>query len=295
MIQRAKPAKIYELSKHLAPQFSVKSGDIVIFETEDAFGGQITDEHPNFECLDWDATNPLSGPVCVEGAEIGDTLKVEILTIDPAEVGLMCVSPGNGLFGAQNPEPSPKLMPVKNGYVLFSDDIRIKCNPMIGVIGVAPAGDPVPTSTPGPHGGNMDNKKIAAGSALYLPVGCPGALLGMGDVHAAMGDGEISITGVECAAEVTVRVSVVKGVCHPNPVLINDSRTYTIASDHSLEKATYAAAHDMLQIVMAKRGLGLKEAQMLLSACGDTEICQVVDPLVTARFSMPKEIVGDIF
>src|SRR5699024_4128914 len=76
-------------------------------------------------------------------------------------------------------------------------------NPMIGVIGNAPAAWPVPNSTPGAHGGNMDCPKMTEGAVLYLPVFHDGALFGLGDVHAKMGDGEVGISGLETAARVT--------------------------------------------------------------------------------------------
>src|SRR5699024_320307 len=108
------------------------------------------------DSLDWDHINPATGPVYVEGAKAGDVLKVEILEIELEEEGTMCCLPGDGVLGPDVQQSSVKKVPVRDGICLF-DGIQIPANPMIGVIGVAPAGDPVPCGTPGSHGGNMDN------------------------------------------------------------------------------------------------------------------------------------------
>mgnify|MGYP003377016366 CR=1 FL=1 len=165
---------------------------------------------------------------------------------------------------------------------------------MIGVIGVAPAGEKIPTGTPGHHGGNMDNNKITAGTVLYLPVFQPGALLAMGDLHACMGDGEICETGVEIAGTVTVTVEVLKNLTLPNPMLETKDTIYAIASELELKDAVKTAGDNMVDFVMKKTGLALDQANMLMSAVGNTEICQLVDPLITSRFGMPRAIVGGL-
>jgi amidase len=139
----------------------------------------------------------------------------------------------------------------------------------------------------------MDNARITANTTLYLPVFVPGALLAIGDLHAVMGDGEVMVTGVECSGEVTVRVDVLKGMPIPNPRHEDAEFFYTIASDVDLGQAVRAAANDMLDLAMEKLGLSLNEAGMLLSALGSTEICQVVDPKMTARFAVPRWLLGE--
>lgn len=141
----------------------------------------------------------------------------------------------------------------------------------------------------------MDNNKIVESSVLYLPVFHPGALLSMGDLHAVMGDGEVMVTGVEIGGRVTVIVEVIKGHKINNPILECADRIYTIASKEDLYHAVKASAEDMLNLVMKKLGMGINEAGMLLSAAGNTEICQIVDPKMTARFSIPKNIIGEDF
>jgi len=236
---------------------------VVTFETVDAFGGQVREPDQPLAALDWSRVNPATGPLYIEEAEPGDMLTVEILNIDIALQGVMAAIPGAGLFGDRVSVAEVKLVPLRDGFAHFSEHFHVPLKPMIGVIGVAPAGE---------------------GEGC----GVPGALLTIGDLHAVMGDGEVMVTGVECSGEVTVRVDVVKGVSIANPRHADAERFYTIASHEDLDVAVRMAANDMLDIVMDKLKLSLNEAGMLLSVLGHAEICQVVDPKVTARFSMPK-------
>ncbi|MDD4835220.1 MAG: acetamidase/formamidase family protein, partial [Lutispora sp.] len=213
---------------------------------------------------------------------------IEILKIDMNDYGVMAAIPGSGIFGDSITKSRIKILPIKNDRAIFSDSIYIPCKPMIGVIGVSPKEEPIPNGEPGSHGGNMDNNKIVEGSTLYLPVFHSGALLAMGDLHAAMGDGEVMVTGVEIAGRVTVKVDLLKEHEIRNPILEYGDKVYTIASHEDLYQAVKISAEDMLYRVMRKLHMDINEAGMLLSAIGNTEICQVVDPKMTARFSMPK-------
>ena len=125
----------------------------------------------------------------------------------------MWIKPGRGAFGDRLAdtirETVVRPVPLRDGHAIFSDTIAIPLRPMIGVLGVAPYGDPVATFWPGRHGGNLDCRLVTTGNTLYLPVAAPGALLGIGDLHAAMGDGEIMLSGVEAAGEVTLRAEIV--------------------------------------------------------------------------------------
>ena len=144
----------------------------------------------------------------VEGAQTGDILKVEIIRIETADKGVMIDGPGEGVLKDIIKKPSTRIFEIGDGYVRFNDRLSFPVKPMIGVIGTAPAGKGIPTGTPGPHGGNMDCKKITEGATVYLPVNTEGALLAMGDLHAVMGDGEVGVCGVETAGRVTVKVTV---------------------------------------------------------------------------------------
>lgn len=282
---------IYGMSPDNAPALQVLSGSIVVFETNDCFENQIVSEEQSIESLNWEHINPASGPLYIEGAEPGDVLKIEILQITVQDKGVMAAIPGGGLLGKSIEKSEIKIIPVEGDTLRFNGKIHLPLNPMIGVIGVAPAEGVIPCGTPGSHGGNMDNTKIAAGSTLYLPVYVPGALLAMGDLHAAMGDGEIMVTGVEIAGEVTVKVEVLKGIRLSNPMLEDKDNLYTIASAGNLLDAIDMATEDMHRYLMKKLDLSFNEVGMLLSASGNAQICQVVDPLLTVRFAFPRHLI----
>ena len=267
----------------------VQQGEILEFHTRDCFNNQIDSEDYVMDVLDWDHINPATGPVYVEGAEKGDVLKVEILDIKLDDMGTMCCLPENGVLGADITENQVKKVPVKDGKAIFNQ-FSLPLNPMIGVIGVAPENESVPCGTPGRHGGNMDNTKIAKGATLYLPVFHDGAYFGCGDVHACMGDGEIMVSGVEIGAAVSVRLTVLKGVSIDNPRLEDAENIYTITSSEDIEKAIYTATKDMCGILQKNLGYTLNEAGMLMSAAGNLQFCQVVDPERTVRMAIPKTI-----
>ena len=295
MLKISKENKIYRMSKKNAPVARANSGTEILFETADAFNDQVTSEEQGISKLDWDKINPATGPVYVEGAVAGDVLKVHIEEITIADKGVMAAIPNAGLLGDLVTEPEVKIMKIVDGHVHFNSNIKVPVNPMIGVIGVAPKGAGIPCGTPDSHGGNMDNKKIVAGTTLYFPVFAEGALLAMGDLHAVMGDGEVMVTGVEISGSVKVKVEVIKGKNIQHPILETDSHYYTIASHKDLFEAVKISTLEMQKFVMDKLDLSFNESGMLLSIAGDAEIAQVVDPLLTARFGLSKDILPEIF
>jgi amidase len=281
---------VLKMSPNNPPIKKVKPGSTVIFETYDCFSNQIQREDQPFSSVGWDKINPATGPLFVEGAGPGDILKVEILDIKIDSKGVMTTAPRLGVLGDIVTGETTKVIPIREGKAIFNEKIHIPIKPMIGVIGTAPADVEIPTGTPGAHGGNMDCKKIIKGSVLYLPVNVSGALLSMGDLHAVMADGEIVICGLEIPGEVTVKVDVVKGKVLPLPLLVSEERLITIASAETLDEAAKQATVNMHQFLVHQLGLDIDEAGMLLSLVGDLRICQVVDPLMTARMELPQWI-----
>ncbi|MDV3427858.1 MAG: acetamidase/formamidase family protein, partial [Bacillota bacterium] len=177
---------------------------------------------------------------------------------------------------------------IENNEVIFDEKLRLPLNKMIGVIGTAPPFGEINCGTPGSHGGNMDNTMITEGSALYLPVFTEGALFALGDLHAVMGDGEIGVSGAEAAGKVHVKLEVIKNLKLKNPVLENKESISTIASAETLDAAVNNAVADMADILAERIDLPYSEIAMLLSLIGQAQICQVVDPLKTARYVVPK-------
>jgi len=286
---------VYSMSAHNQAAASCQPGETVIFETQDCFSNQIQSEEVLFESTDWDTINPATGPLKVEGAEIGDTLKVEIKKIELNNQGVMVTTPEESYLEGFITKSKTKILPIKNNKVIFNDKINFDLKPMIGVIGTSPGEDKkaVSCGTPASHGGNMDTKVIMAGTTLYLPVKVPGAMLAMGDLHAAMGDGEVGVTGVEAAGEVTVKVDLVKNKDLSDPLLETEAAFYTIASGTDVDAAVKKASNNMFRFLKERLDLHNNEISMLMSIICDLQISQVVDPQKTARMRVDKKVLKE--
>ncbi|WP_293960904.1 acetamidase/formamidase family protein [uncultured Fusobacterium sp.] len=266
-----------------------KSGETVVFETRDCYDNTITSsERPlgDREGL----SNPVTGALYVEGAEVGDILKIEIEDIKLRSWGVMRSSPTAGVFHEKYEKREAIIFEVKDNKIYFDDKLILDADPMIGVIGTAPVEkEGIPTITPGKHGGNMDCKKIVKGSTIYLPVNVKGGLLSMGDIHALMGDGEVFICGLEIAGEITVKVSVLKNIKLPTPFLHSRGKVMSIQSAKDLDKAGDMAAKEMFEFVKEATKQDDVRTGMLMSLLSDMAVCQVVDPLLTVRVEFPLE------
>jgi amidase len=275
------------MSPENQPAAHASPGDIVCFETYDCYSNEIQREDQFASAVPWSRINPATGPLYIDGAKPGDILRVEIKDIKLNTQGVMAIAPKSGALGDVIEAEKTKILPIADGKAKFNDLIDLELSPMIGVIGTAPETGEIPTGTPGEHGGNMDCKRIGKGSVVYLPVNVPGALLAMGDLHAVMGDGEVVICGVEISGEVTVKVDVVRGLSLPLPMVTQGGDVMAIASAPTLDEAARAATKNMFDFLNRVVGLTFDEAGMLLSTAGDLRICQIVDPLMTARMEFP--------
>lgn len=284
---------IYNFSKDHQPVKTISSGTTIEISTYDCFENQIQLEETEVAALDWNRVNPATGPIFVEGAEVGNVLKVKIEKLEIADQGVMVVGPNLGVMGHRISEMTHKIIPIRDGKAYFNE-LELPLNPMIGVIGVAPDGDAVSCGTPGAHGGNMDNKMVTEGATVYLPVSVKGALFALGDFHAAMGDGEISVSGIEVPGKATVSIEVLKGFSIEQPILENNEVVTQIASANTLDEAAKLATELMIERIVSKTDMPLEEVTMLMSAVGDVEVCQIVDPLITARFVVPKWLLKKI-
>ena len=278
---------IYEFNKENTPIERVTPGTTVAIETYDCFEDQIQSEDTVIDKIDWNRINPATGPIYIEGAEPGDILKVKIEKIDINDQGVMAVVPELGVMGDSLEKMEAKIMKIKDDKVLFNG-VEAPLTKMIGVIGVAPEGEGVNCGTPGAHGGNMDTTLVKEGATLYFPVATEGALFALGDLHAAMGDGEGSGSGVEIAGEVTVTFDVIKGEKIEQPMLENKDSFSQIASAETLDEATKMATTLMIERIAEKSGRPISEVTMLMSMNAQLEVGQVVNPLKTARLVVPK-------
>jgi len=282
---------VYSFSPNHPPALTIDPGEHVKFETMDCFSGQITEETHLVTGIDFNHVNPATGPVFIQGAEPGDALKVSISDLTVDHQGVVATLPKIGVLIHTVDQLKTRIVPIKDNVAHFDQHIKFPINPMIGVIGVAPKEGDIPCGNPGDHGGNMDNHLITANTTLYFPVNVPGALFGLGDLHASMGDGEICGTGIEIGGTVTAEFNVIKNATLKRPLLETTDKWYTIASAEDLDTAIRLGCEDMQKHLVDNWDLTLVDAYLLLSAIGDVEICQSAKPSplpVVVRVGMPK-------
>jgi acetamidase/formamidase len=277
----------------IEPVLRVRPGDVVTAETDDFAEGQITRESvaADLPGLDFDRIYPLAGPIHVEGAEPGDALAVEFLEFDLPEWGWACIIPGLGLLPpGEFSEPHLKFFDLTGKRTTaFAPGVRLPIEPFCGTTGV-PGADMHGVPIPPPHagGGNIDCRHLTAGTILYLPVGAQGGLLSLGDAHAAQGDGEVAISGIECAMRTTIRITVERGMGLRAPALRRRPGSLTPRVDAGgwfattgvepdLMEAARSAVRGMIDHLVRERGLGREDAYMLCSLAGDLKITEVVD------------------
>lgn len=294
MIELDDAKTLFSFDKDLEPVLKVPSGETVRIRTKDCFGNQLQGPEDQLSEIDWEAINPATGPIYVEGAVAGGTLKVHIDNIELDAQTSSCTSEGEGVCGNRFSDWATHFCKVEDGKVVWDERLSIPVAPMIGVIGVAPEGEPVNCGTPGKHGGNMDNTAIAAGATLYFPVAVDGALFGCGDMHAVMGDGEVSVSGAEVAGYATVTLTALPELSVPNPLIENDTHFGIIVSAESLDKAAELAVQQMVDLLASRTNESEADLVMLLSLVADVRVCQMVDPEKTVRFMVPKYVLDAI-
>ncbi len=281
--------------RRLPSVLSVGQGEVFLVETEDSRGGRTrVPEHTTPEYLlamrkRGYYGNPVTGPIFVEGAAPGDTLAVHILEQKCDSLGYMGYWPF--LFHLEDyfQQPNTTLVEIRDGHVIFAEDIRIPVSPVIGTIGVAPAMEAILSGSMGRHCGNVDVQEIAAGSTIYLPVYVEGALLCLGDCHAIQSDGEIG--SVEMRSEVTLRCEVIKGRS-PNmawPRVETSDSLVTIGIATPLEEAARQALREMLGWIEELTGMSKHEAYLLAGCVGAWRPGQVQIPNYSMRCIFPKQ------
>lgn len=294
MIELDDAKTLFSFDKDLEPVLKVPSGETVRIRTKDCFGNQLQGPEDQLSEIDWEAINPATGPIYVEGAVAGGTLKVHIDNIELDAQTSSCTGKDEGVCGDRFSDWATHFCKVEDGKVVWDERLSIPLAPMIGVIGVAPEGEPVNCGTPGKHGGNMDNTAIAAGATLYFPVAVDGALFGCGDMHAVMGDGEVSVSGAEVAGYATVTLTALPELSVPNPLIENDTHFGVIVSAESLDKAAELAVQQMVDLLASRTNESEADLVMLLSLVADVRVCQMVDPEKTVRFMVPKYVLDAI-
>jgi len=283
----------FAFSPDVEPVLRVAQGEEIKLTTHDCFSGQLETSDDTLDTLDWSITNPATGPVYIEGTKPGDLLRVDLHEVKATGPSVMVTIPGAGAMGDVITEQETTILEHTDDSVIFKGRVRVRQRPMLGVIGVAPAAGEIPNSTPGGHGGNMDCTLVTTGASLYFTVGVEGALFGTGDMHAAMGDGEVVICGAETPGEVRMTAQVVDIEGLPTPFLENDELVAIIASAETVDEAYQTAVHETLRFLTDIVGMPKNDAAMLMSLVGSLKFCQVVDPLLTVRFEFPKSVLAE--
>jgi len=237
----------------------------------------------------------LTGPVFVEGAEIGDVLEVRIiaarLAVPYAYNGFR---PGSGFLPDDFTAGRTRLIPLDERRMLahFADGIEIPLRPFFGSLGVAPpdSAGRISSAPPGIHAGNLDNRELVAGTTLYIPVHAPGALFEAGDGHAGQGNGEVDITALETSLVGTFQLIVRKDMHLRWPRAETPTHVITMGIDSNLTVAARLAVREMLDYLVAERHLSREDAYMLTSVAVDVNMTQLVDGTLGVHAMLPKSI-----
>jgi acetamidase/formamidase len=272
------------------PTLRIASGDEVVARTREVSDGQLTraSTAEDLGSLDMDRLYPLVGPIYVEGAEPGDTLAVELLSIETQGWGWTAILPGLGLLPDDFADPYLRIFDLSGETTPLDDVANIPVEPFFGTMGVCPAGaSGQQVMPPGIFGGNMDTRQLVQGSTLYLPVQVEGALFSCGDAHGAQGDGEVCVTGIEAPMLGTFRFTLHKGRSIPAPQWelpgpltprVDAGGFYgTTGVGPDLYENSQNALRAMIDHLTNTYPLSREDAYVLSSLCVDLKISEIVD------------------
>jgi acetamidase/formamidase len=299
------PTRIHhEWDASLEPTLRVESGDVVHFDLQMAGHGQV---EPGIDYadarFDFDTLYNLLGPIWVEGAQPGDVLEVEVLSLKTGDWGWCAVIPELGLLPEDFPDGFLRFFDLTNGETTaHCDGVAIPIEPFLGTMGVVP--DDIEKATPfPPHkgAGNVDTRHLKQGATLLLPVFREGALFSCGDPHAAQGDGEVCVAAIETAMQASLRLTLRTGASISAPRFIvpgpltprTDQGGYygTMGIHGDLMQGAKEAVRGMVELVVAEHGLSREDAYVLCSVAGDLKILEIVDAGVwNVGFTLPRSV-----
>lgn len=285
----------------MEPRLRIAPGDVVHMECVDASGGQVGPGSTveGFLGIDRTRIHALTGPVWVDGAEPGDVLQVDVLKVAHKGWAWSSVISGLGFLDARFTEPYLFQWKLDRNASLSMAPAVVPLRPFCGVMGVAPAEPGAHrTRPPGYFGGNMDVRELSEGATLYLPVSNAGALFSAGDAHAAQGDGEVCINGMECPADVSLRFSLHKQRTLRGPMIEAAPRVgedgaawIVVASGEDAFKTAQTATSRLIDLLVAEWGFPDVHAYILLSVAMRLRLSQVVNrPMTTVSAGIAKSI-----
>jgi acetamidase/formamidase len=289
-------------NRALPPRLRISPGDTVHFECLDSSGAQVRPGMTlaEFLTIDSNRIHALTGPVFVQGAEPGDVLQVDVLEVGHKGWGWSSVIAGLGFLKERFPDPYFFHWQLDGEVTRSLAPAVVPLAPFCGVMGVAPAKDgEFRTRPPGIFGGNMDVRELCAGATLYLPVLNAGALFSAGDAHAAQGDGEVCINGIECPADVTLRFHLHKQQPLAGPLIESCPRNRGAESDAwvivesaaGALAAARAATSRMIDLLVDRWSFLDVHAYLLCSVAMHLRLSQVVnEPMFTVSAALPKHV-----
>lgn len=288
-------------SRTIEPVLRVEPGAVVEAFTREASAGQLTPESTAEDVagLDFDPIHPLTGPVYVEGAEPGDLLAVTLHRVELGDWGWSAVVPNFGFLADEFEGPYLKTYRFEEGdsTARFSDRIEVPLRPFPGVVGVAPDTDSLlSTVPPRRNGGNMDDRDLVEGSTVYLPVLAEGALLSVGDGHAAQGDGEVSGTAIEAPLRIVYEVELLEdpGFELPSPQYVNERGYFVTGFAETIDEAARNATRAAVDYLVRRQGLERTEAYVLASTAGNLKVAEAVDvPHMLVTMHLPREVLPE--
>jgi len=289
--------------RSLPPRLRIAPGDEVAYECVDASGGQVKPGMTVAEFLAIDRTriHALTGPVWIDGAEPGDVLQIDVLSTRHGGWGWSSVIEGLGFLKDRFREPYLFHWQLDGESTSSLSPAVVPLRPFLGVMGVARADDGAfRTRPPGPFGGNLDVRELCAGSRLYLPVFNHGALFSCGDGHAAQGDGEVCINGIECPLDVTLRFQLHKQQSLSGPIIEASELTapdstanawVVVETGTDLATTSQAATSRMIDLLVSRWGFSEVHAYILCSVALKLRLSQVVnEPVYTVSAAISKQI-----
>jgi amidase len=275
------------------PMLRIRSGEVVTVQVREGFSGIRDPARLPTPFTDEAVGHPLgqiTGPIHVEEARPGDSLRVDVLAIDVAREGMTAVMRNYGFLPKEFPGPTIRAFPVEHGAIHFGH-LRIPVRPSLGTLATMPEVlDHFGFA--GSHGGDLDQNELRAGTVCHLPVFVPGALLFLADPHAIIGDGIVCGTGLECDATVTVRATVERPAFLDRPVIETAEAVQIVGTGPSLEDACRDAARAAIRYLTQTLALGTEEAYMLASLIGDFKIGTSPRPVMAVRLSLPKAVLA---
>jgi acetamidase/formamidase len=292
----------------VAPVRRVAPGTALRLWSEDAFGGKLRSTSDKSSAnVDLRFVNAQTGPFYVEGAEPGDALALHMVSVEPArDWGASAAIPFFGGLTSTDrtatlQDPLPDTTWIYHvdsarrtvGFEAQHSEMRVELPlaPMLGTVGVAPAGGEVRSSlVPDRFGGNMDCPQMRAGATCFLAVNVEGALFSIGDGHYRQGEGEACGTAVEGAMTTTLIVELIKGAAPAWPRLEDDEHWMTVGSSRPLEDAWRIAQVELVGWFGELYGLHAMDAYQLLSQIVEVPVSNVVDANYSVTVSVAKSL-----